>query len=43
MFKKQYKTEEFQQENEKNLEELYRILTGEKTTSKKKIKGDNND
>lgn len=43
MFKKQCKTEEFQQENEKNLEELYRILTGEKTTSKKKIKGDNND
>lgn len=43
MFKKQCKTEEFQKENEKNLEELYRILTGEKTTSKKKIKGDNND
>lgn len=40
--KKIYQTEEFQQENDKYLSELERILSGEKTSSKKK-KGDNND
>ncbi len=38
-----YQTEEFQQENDSYLSELERILSGEKTTSKKKTKGDKND
>lgn len=37
-----YQTEDFQQENDKYLSELERILSGEKTSSKKK-KGDKND
>ncbi len=38
-----YQTEEFQQENDSYLSELERILSGEKTSSKKKTKGDKND
>lgn len=41
--KSTYQTEEFQKENEENIQELKNVLSIEKSTSKKKIKGDNND